>query len=100
VKLRRAEIALHGVDEIGVKRQAVEVPRSVRVLLDTGELAPGVVRKVGRFGEIVVGLRKVQPQRLARRVQLVGGEKALDEGEPLVADLIESGVRNPHGSAP
>ncbi len=54
---------------------------------------------VGRVGKILLGLGEMQPQRLLRCLQLVGGEEALDEGEPVFAHLLESAVRYPHSSA-
>ena len=93
------EIALGGVDQIGMEGQSVEVPRPVRELLDAAELVTGVSGMGGRIGEVLLGRREMQPQRLLRRPQLVGGEKPLDDGEPVIAHLVEIGVRDPHRPA-
>ncbi len=53
----------------------------------------------GRIGEVLLGLREVQPQCLLGRAQLVVCEKPLDEREPAGADFVELGVRDPHRCA-
>ena len=100
VQFRRAEIALGGVDEIRVERQAVEVPGPVRELLDPGELARGVLgmgwldrRSTPRAS----GSAATGPA--APSCSSSGARKSLDEGEPPLADLVESGIRHPHSSA-
>jgi hypothetical protein len=81
-----------------VDGEVVEVPRSVRELLDAGELAcveAGVVGG-GRIGEVVLGRREVLPERILRSLELVGGEEALEQREALMADLVERGVGDAH----
>jgi len=98
VQLSGAEIALDGIDEMAVERQVVEVPRPVGELLDTGELAPGIIRMGRRVGEVVLRSREMQPEGLLSGLQLVGSEESFDKSEALLADLIESGIRQPHNS--
>ena len=92
------EVALGRIDEVGVDGEAVEVPRAIRELLDTGELAPGEAGVLGgrRVVEVVVGRREVFPERTLRGLELVGGEEALEQREALVADLVERGVGDTH----
>jgi hypothetical protein len=42
-----------------MERQAIEIPRPVRELLDPGELAGRVPRVNGRIGEVLLGPGKV-----------------------------------------
>jgi hypothetical protein len=92
----RPQIALGGVDEIGMEGQVVQVPRPVGELLDTGELAAAVVGVARRVGEVVLRSREVQPQGFLGRLQLVGSEESLDQGEPLFTHLVQSRIRQPH----
>ena len=64
VEVGGAEVPLGGVDEVGVDGEAVEVPRPVREFLDAAELVTGVPRVPGRIGEVLLGRREVQPERL------------------------------------
>ena len=77
MQLCRLEVALGRVHEVGVHGQAVQVPRAVRELLDAGELARRVARRGSGVGEVVVGPREVQPERL-----LGGGELGRVRGSP------------------
>src|SRR5579859_2317011 len=52
-----------------------------------------------RVGEVVLGLREVQPEGLLCRLQLIGSQKFLDQRETPFADLLEGCVRHPHRAA-
>ncbi len=99
MKFCGGEITLGGIDQIRVEDQTVKVPGPVRELLDTGELAPGVFGMAGGVGEVLLGLREMQPEGLLRGPELVPRKKSLDEGKPPLPDLVETGIGHPHNFA-
>ena len=96
VEIRRLEVPLRRVDQVGVEGQSVELPRPVREFLDAGELVSFVLGEPRRIGEVLLGLREVPPQRVSGGVELLGGEKVFDDGEPVTTDFFEVVVGDPH----
>ncbi len=48
-----------------------------------------------RIGEILLGLRKVQPERVPGRAELLGREETFDEGETVTTYCLRGGRRRP-----
>src|SRR5207237_10238790 len=62
-KVRGSEESCGHVDQVGVERQPVEVPRRPRTPVESGELAEAVALVLCRIGEVVLWLREQQPER-------------------------------------
>ena len=76
--------------------QPVEREILEREVMEAGELGPRQRLVLGGVGEIVGGLRVVQPQRLLRRSQLLAVDEPLDDREASLANLVELLVGHLH----
>jgi len=99
MELCGAEESFGSVDQVGVKRQAVQVPRAVWELQHARELTRRVLGISTRIREVVLRRREVQPECLLGGLQLLSREESLDEHEPTITDFIKCRVRHPHDSA-
>ena len=94
------EVALCHVDEIGVHREPVQVPRTVREFLDAGELAGGETGGPFRVGEVVLRSREVQPECFSGLAELRWAQEPFDEREATLPHFVQGRVGDPHETRP